>query len=435
MSPLPPSPRPRRRPSRALWAIALVLALVVHAVAVFVFANGDEIAARLGLLDRNVRPKHPPTSVAFRPLTPEQWARNRGVSDVRPQPPSKAAAKPQPTEEKPPEKKEEEVKGGQIVRVQPGNDQAPDPDSKYLAESNNRVEKETRAREQTADYRNAAPQRSSPNPSRPSPSPNGQEGQGGNLGSANDPRVAQEARRPQRTELPDVKAQQEIALRDPRSPGPGASVRNQREKAPLKGNSDHLRIDPGADGPEQEASEGRAGRAGGLQLTPSDETLAKVVGAAPNDSLEDVEEGQGTFLNTRQFKYATYYTQVAEAVFSKFDSDAFIREYVRRDPTGQIYGGRLLKSFVVLTIDAKGNVQGSEIALQSVLGFFDLALKRAADRVSRVGPPPAGLLAGEATVEIPVGISTLLGRRSSFTITYEERGNGAIPPDWGLPRR
>jgi hypothetical protein len=54
---------------------------------------------------------------------------------------------------------------GQVVEVAPGNGKE-DPNAEYLAESSNASKKETRAKEQTAFYRNAMPQRISPQPAK-----------------------------------------------------------------------------------------------------------------------------------------------------------------------------------------------------------------------------------------------------------------------------
>src|SRR5437868_1541418 len=54
----------------------------------------------------------------------------------------------------PPDKQEQLVKG-QVVSLGPTNEQAPDKATKYLSEKDSRVEKETRARETNAFYKNA----------------------------------------------------------------------------------------------------------------------------------------------------------------------------------------------------------------------------------------------------------------------------------------
>src|SRR5438552_18075489 len=74
--------------------------------------------------------------VALRNLHASQWDRNRGT---RPEPRPK----------------------GQVVDVAPGNLRRPD-EPKYLAETDNSVKKETRAREQTNKWRTAAAKPAAP---------------------------------------------------------------------------------------------------------------------------------------------------------------------------------------------------------------------------------------------------------------------------------
>ena len=69
---------------------------------------------------------------------------------------------------------------------------------------------------------------------------------------------------------------------------------------------------------------------------PSQAVMDKIIGAAPNDHLQDVEEGEGTFLNTREWKYASFFNRVKQSVGMHWDPNAQLR---RRDPTGSIYGG------------------------------------------------------------------------------------------------
>ena len=41
-----------------------------------------------------------------------------------------------------------------------------------------------------------------------------------------------------------------------------------------------------------------------------------IIGAAPNDHLRDVDQGEGTFLNTREWKYASYFNRIKQQVAS-----------------------------------------------------------------------------------------------------------------------
>jgi hypothetical protein len=236
-------------------------------------------------------------------MSAQQWAANRGES-----PSSKSSAtqsgpvatKP-PDVPKAPEKPQEERPKGQVVDVAEGNGET-SPDAKYLAESSNRVDKETRAKEQTAFYKNAMPQRTAPKTETGGGSQDRLQ-LGGNNGRGLDDRPLRETAGGQHKgamEIPDVQKREEIALRDRALEGPGARVANRTGTEAVRGNSDRLRIQPGPTaGGDEEASEGRVGTPGLSTLIPSSAIVDKVVGAAPNDHLSDVDEGNGTFLNTR----------------------------------------------------------------------------------------------------------------------------------------
>lgn len=146
---IPDAGRARRARVRVLLAVPL--ALMMHAlVAALIVASAT---------------RHPPKSaraaskaVSLRPISSTRWATNRGMAG------KSTPERPAPLHPK-----------GQVVDVAPGNNRVP-VESKYLAESNNQVQRETRAREQTSTWSHATP-KTQPNPTaapsakgRPAPS-------------------------------------------------------------------------------------------------------------------------------------------------------------------------------------------------------------------------------------------------------------------------
>jgi TonB family protein len=71
-------------------------------------------------------------------------------------------------------------------------------------------------------------------------------------------------------------------------------------------------------------------------LEPSD-TPAEVGGAAPNDALEDVEKGEGTYLNTREWKFASFMNRVKQAVSAKWDPNGRLKD---KEPQRQLLAPR-----------------------------------------------------------------------------------------------
>ncbi|GHG71816.1 TonB family protein [Comamonas sp. JC664] len=378
----------------------MAIALLLHAVYVGTLLltssfQGEPVARK---------PATRPTSVAVRPLTSEQWAQNRGKASPQSKPPT--TERPRAQEKKPEEKKPDETPKGQVVDVAPGNNEV-DPNAKYLAESNNRVKKETRAREQTPFYRNAMPQRTAPQ---------NQEGQNtdaqtpprmsGNNGMGNDDRpLAQGGQKPA-FEVPDARRKNEVAMKtDPTSPGPGVEVNNQNESDEVRGNSKRLNIQPGSGG-EEAGSAGRAGSPGLASLMPSRAVMDKVLGAAPNDHLQDASEGDQTLLNTREWKYASFFNRVKQSVGMHWNPNEQLR---RRDPTGGIYQGRDRYTLLEITLDERGQVTDIQVEKSSGLDFLDLEAVSSFKRAQPFPNPPAGLLSNDSKVKFQFGFFMEMG--------------------------
>src|SRR5512146_1108726 len=143
------SNRKREAHGRRLLA-ALLLAIAGHA---FLFGL-LLLASRIDLGERRP-PRVEARPVALRSISSDDWARNRGESrsDAR------AAQPPKPEEPK----RAPIDPHGQVVAVAPGNDQE-SPDAKWVAETSNRVDKETAARDRSRFYKNPMPQRTTTHP-------------------------------------------------------------------------------------------------------------------------------------------------------------------------------------------------------------------------------------------------------------------------------
>ena len=388
--------RTRRRTSGwPVFVLAAVLATGLHAVFVALVVLSSVV--QLKLPPDEFR-KSPPRQVALRGLSNQEWEANRRISS-EPREAARASAKP---------KKKEERPDGQVVDVAPGNDEQAE-DAKYLADRNNRVKKQTRAREQTPFYQHALPMTSAPQASKgveggvaPVPSTAGN----GGTGNENLLKPGGEARAA--LELPSSAARDRVALRDTESRDaldPQVSNRSGSEK--WVGNSGRLNIQPGQ--PSAELEEGGAGRSGapGLAaLLPSDAALAQIAGGAPNDHLKDVEEGDGTYLNTREFQYASFFNRVKQGVSMHWRPEVELR---RRDPTGSIYAGRTRVTMLEVTLDEGGRVRDVRVEKSSGLDFLDLEAVTAFHRAQPFPNPPPGLLASDATVRFQFGFFMEMG--------------------------
>lgn len=380
--------------------MALALALAAHLAFVGLLLLMAELHMGLAADDK---PARPPSVISMREISASDWAVNRG----QPLPSSQS----NPVAKKAPEKKAEEKKKpdkpqGQVVDVAPGNNQE-SPDAKYLAEHNNKVQKETHAREQTPFYRKATPQQTAP---QTNPVPGDDSVQkpqiAGNNGLGADDRPLTEAGKKSVMELPDAHRRPEIALKDPNQPGPGIAVPNRPESEELSGNSNRTRIQPGRPGGTEQGSQGRLGSPGMATLMPSQSVMDKIVGAAPNDNLKDTEEGDGTFLNTREWKYASFFNRVKQSVGMQWNPNAQLQ---RRDPTGETYSGRDRITMLQVVLDAHGRVEDIKVEKSSGLDFLDMEAVTSFQKAQPFPNPPPGLLDEDSHVKFQFGFYLDMG--------------------------
>ncbi len=390
---------PRERPGQRKAGLkrglaAALLALGGHGIFVLLILF-------LSLLQLALPPlKRPPSKsqVVLRGVSAEQWAQNRGQPNEQVEDKSARVLKEKKKEEKKPDKPEEAP--GQVVAVPPGNGQE-DPNAKFASETSNKVQKQTRAKETDPFYKNAMPKRTSRTP---------QEGNGtdatdkaqvaGNNGIGQDDRPLREGGAQKRAmEVPDVQQRSEIAMRETDPSNAGANISNRSETDAIQGNSNRLKIQPGS-GDGEDASQGRAGIPGVANLLPSPAVLDKITGAAANDHLQDVEEGDGTYLNTKEWKYASFFNRVKQSVSQQWNPGQQLR---LRDPTGNIYGGRDRYTVLAVTLTNQGNVREIYVEKSCGLDFLDLEAIQAFERSQPFPNPPPGLVQADSSVRFQFG--------------------------------
>lgn len=389
----------RRRPRdrRLLRGLAaLVAALGVHAALVGLVVLASLVSLRGGERPRPPRPTSRP--VVLRGLTAEQYARNRGEPAPAVRDERKVVAK-RRAEQKPDDPvKSAPTSPGQVVAVPQGNDQVPR-EAKYAAESSNTVARETRAKETTPFYRNAQHATTAPTSAQgevvgaPPAPPSGNDG----LGDSDAPR--REASAQPAFEVPDVQRRTEVTIKEG-AEGAGVAVANRTEQEAVQGNARRLNLQPGSPGGEAgEPSLGHLGTGGLARLMPSPAALDRIIGGAANDKL-DLPEGEGTYLNTREWKYASFFNRVKQRVGQTWNPMSQLR---LRDPTGQIYGGRDRYTMLSVTLDADGRLKDAWVERSSGLDFLDLEAVQAFERAQPFPNPPPGLLASDQTVRFQFG--------------------------------
>jgi TonB family protein len=252
-----------------------------------------------------------------------------------------------------------------VVDVAPGNDRVP-VESKYLAESNNRVKEQTRAREQTQTWSRATPT-NTPHPTE-LPSARGRPPPQGQVQAAPGLLSSILGRRPFRP------------FTEPTTPGAAEAAPPNDEPAPV-------------------------GTAAGSQAAGGELTEG---GGAPNDALSDVPVGDGTFLNTREWKYAGFYNRVKQAVSARWDPNGRLR--ARNRQVG--FQDRL--TVVHVTLRPDGTLAEAYVAQSSGLEDLDAEAVRAFEKAQPFANPPAALVKQGA-----------IQFNFSFTLTNNDLAGGA----------
>ena len=310
-------------------------------------------------------------------------------------------------------KKEEKLQG-QVVDIPPSADDRPPENAEYLSEHNTRTERETRSRHASSDYKNVmnepsrsdAEEKSSPEeqsqtlmmdfgPEQPRPLPPNK----------------QKAGKESALEIPKLSQRDRLALRlDPDF----GTLRNQRESEALDGEGQRLRLSTGDEHHKPE----QGGTAPNKSLTMADliprvGVLARLDGGPTNDHLEGLEEGEGTFLNSREFKYASFFNRMKRGVSQHWHP---LREYRRRDPTGHIYGQRPRRTILNIKLKADGSLEAVQVTQSSGVDFLDREAIAAFQKAEPFPNPPKGLISDTGYISFPFGFHLEFSRgfRSPF---------------------
>jgi len=82
------------------------------------------------------------------------------------------------------------------------------------------------------------------------------------------------------------------------------------------------------------------------------------------DDLRGIEEGEGTFLNARSFKFAGFLNRVKETV-GRVWTQKVIDASGKRDPTGQLYSYKDRRTVIEFTLDRQGEITDVHVAASS----------------------------------------------------------------------
>jgi TonB family protein len=364
MAYLGPSLRREKLKERPLRRVALAAAVSLGLNAVLLWALAASGA--FDVAGRNTDK----TRVGLAQLSSSQWEANRAIG--------RAPAAAAPT---PPPPAHEEKPQGHVVELPPeqkASDKAPDK-AKFLSDRNTVVDKETVSRH-AGNFPRVAPrpeagaegkaQAQAPAQAKPPPpkdvQPGGKDaGKAGREGAAGD-RVAM-AR-------------------------PGEGLRK-----PELGES---------------GQGGRRGEAADLSVSP--EALSRIAGGPSLDGVrEGLPVGEETWLQAREFKYATFMNRMKSEIAQQWFPR--VRDAQRqRDPDGSLYFYKERTVVLGLTIDVAGNVKDLSVLQSSSLEFFDRAAVSSVQAAQPFPNPPRGMFHDDGQVRIPFSFTMYPGDRNGL---------------------
>lgn len=312
--------------------------------------------------------------VALAPLTAEQWAANRAVAGAKPSAPDRAAP--------------EERPDGKVVELPPEQQASDTPpaESRFLSDRNTRVERETVSRH-AGNYPRVAP--------RPEPGAEGRP-------------QAQAPARPR----PDPRV--ERGGREAGAPGregaPGERLASARPDGAL-------RLPELGEGGER----GRRGDPADLSV--SSEALARIAGGPSLDGVrEGLPEGEETWLQAREFKYATYMNRMKSEIAQQWFPR--VRDAQRdRDPDGSVFFYKERTVVLGLTLDTDGNVKDLAVVQSSNVDFFDRLAVSSVRAAQPFPNPPRGMFHEEGQVRIPFSFTMFPGDRRGLLFWRPPAGN------------
>jgi TonB family protein len=375
---LGPTLRRRRRQDRP--GLRTVVAVVVSLLANFLLVTRiDPSSIGFGPV-KEIRP------VDLAALNASDWNANRAIRDPRTAPPPNVAPRPP---EPPPEAQQKFP--GQVVETASSNARPPK-DTKYVSDRDNTVDKETRSR-----FRGPGAPAAPPGPTRPGAAASAARGgQDGKSEKSVEGRVGERASQDRQL------ARNRGATKGERPAVAGGEIPTLAWDPKLTEETDRS---VGAEG----SGDGGLRRPGQydprLALTP--QTLARLAGGGSPDKLDGVDEGDGTFLNTREWKYATYFNRIKQAVSSTWNPANALDQ---RDPDRSLFGNRDRYTLLAVTLDNTGQLKNVVVKKTSGMDFLDKTTVEAFQRAQPFVNPPPGIVEPNGEIRFTFGFYLEVGR-------------------------
>ena len=156
-----------------------------------------------------------------------------------------------------------------------------------------------------------------------------------------------------------------------------------------------------------------------IELAPSPQVLHQALGGGEGggagfpDKLGGIKEGDGTFLNTKEWKGASFFNRMKAQVAQKW-SPAEV--YARRDPTGQRYGIKDRYTLVHVTLNGDGSLRNLRILSPSGVDFLDEEAMGALEGAQPFPNPPPEVKDKDGLIRFSFGFYFEVSDRPMFRI-------------------
>jgi TonB family protein len=148
------------------------------------------------------------------------------------------------------------------------------------------------------------------------------------------------------------------------------------------------------------SGEGAPGASLSPALTPTNEQLAHVIGGATQDALQDIDDGEETALNSKKWRFATFFNRVKKQVSEHWHPE---EAYRRRDPTGAVYGRQNRYTELRIQLKPDGRIANLGVGLPSGLEFLDDEALEAFREAQPFPNPPRQLLESDGLITFHFG--------------------------------
>ena len=341
----------------------------------------------------------PGTTVAM--LDPRQMNRLKPIDPeplldmMQPPKPPKPVVVPPPTPKPPAPPPPPPAPHSQPMQVvetpKPDQDQPPPDNSRFLAEYNSNVKKQTVARGAANE-----PMIAKSKPSELTPKQNPRDA------SMQKPPDLQPGHSPNAPDVPGT-----LSMRHPGAISPAQLAQDAHTRGSLGGATGPLAFDGfiprrGDGDIEQlqhqrsETPSGQGGAGGGTpqvpNLKPSQDVLERALGGGSVDHLDDVDNGDETSLNAKRWVYASFFNRLKRQVAQNWDPASVWR---RVDPDGQIYGFKTRVTEVRVTLDPDGGLSDIVVTTPSGVGELDDEAVRSFHAAAPFPNPPKELVSAD----------------------------------------